>query len=143
MEKKKSWIAVGAASALGLGVIAGGAVASANELRLTSSDDTSVPALTSPDGTTGGSSADLTFDISSDSIVSPAVASVPSPVSVASPLSVASPAEVSAVSPASPDSPVSVPSPVSPASPASVGDEDVDVEDVDVDDVDVDSDDDA
>ena len=115
--QKKTWIAAGAASALGLGVIAGGAVASANEMNLTS-DDTSVPVLTSPDSSTSGS-ADVTFDISSDSIVSPAVASVVSPVSVVTPAEVSavspvSPAEVSAVSPASP---VSV---VSPATPASV-----------------------
>lgn len=126
---KKTWIAVGAASALGLGVMAGGAVASAHELSLTSSDDTAVPGLTSGDGlisgdgSTSGTSADVTFDISSDSIVSPAVASV------ASPESVVTPAEVSAVSPVSPASvasPASVPSAVSAAS--------VEAEDVDSDD---------
>lgn len=132
--EKKTWIAVGAASALGLGVIAGGAVASAHELSLTSSDDTSVPGLTDVDGSTSDTSADVTFDISSDSIVSPAV------VSVVSPVSVVTPAEVSAVSPVTPASPISVASPAvaSVASPVSVPsaesvDDDMDSDDVDSD----------
>ena len=117
---QKTWIAVGAASALGLGVIAGGAVASANEMALTS-DDTTVPGLTSTDSSTSGS-ADVTFDISSDSVVSPAVASVVSPVSVVTPaeVSAASPVSPAEISAASPASPVSVVSPATPASPASV-----------------------
>lgn len=128
--QKKTWIAVGAASALGLGVIAGGAVATANEMDLTS-DDTRLPGLSTTDDVSNGTgSADVTFDITSDSIVTPSPATTASPVSpispatpvspasVASPLSVASP--VSPATPASPVSPVSVASPVSPASAASV-----------------------
>lgn len=119
--QKKTWIAIGAGSALGLGVIAGGAVASANEMALTS-DDTRVPGLTSVDDVTDDSrgSADVTFDVSSDSIVTPDPATSASPVTPATPVS---PAEVSVVTPptpatpASPVSPVTPPSPVSPASP--------------------------
>ncbi len=109
--QKKTWIAVGAASALGLGVIAGGAAATANQMSLTS-DDTRVPGLSSTDDVSNGSgSADVTFDVSSDSIVTP------SPATTVSPVSPISAADVSAVSPVSP---VSVPSPVTPASPVSV-----------------------
>ncbi|KQV26049.1 hypothetical protein ASC54_03685 [Yonghaparkia sp. Root332] len=119
--QQKTWIAVGAASALGLGVIAGGAVASANEMALTS-DDTRLPGLsTTDDVSTGSGSADVTFDVTSDSIVTPSPATTASPVSPISPVtpaSVASP--VSIPSPVTPASPVSVPSPASPATPASV-----------------------
>lgn len=120
--QKKTWIAVSAASALGIGVIAGGAVATANAMELTS-DDTRVPGLTNVDDVRGDDSrgsADVTFDVTSDSIVTPDPATSASPVTPATPVS---PAEVSVVTPptpptpASPVSPVTPPSPVSPASP--------------------------
>lgn len=125
--QKKTWIAVGAASALGLGVIAGGAVATANEMDLTS-DDTRLPGLSSTDDVSSGSgSADVTFDVTSDSIATPSPATTASPVSPISPATPVSPASVgspvsapSPASPATPASPVSVASPVSPASVASV-----------------------
>lgn len=141
--QKKTWIAVGAASALGLGVIAGGAVASANEMSLTS-DDTRVPGLSSTDDVSNGTgSADVTFDVTSDSIVTPSPATTPSPVS---PVSAADASVVTPPSPASPESPVSPvspaevsvatpPSPASVASPASPVSVDDDADDVDDDSV--------
>lgn len=108
--QKKTWIAVGAASALGLGVIAGGAVASANEMGLTS-DDTRVPGLSNVDDRSGErGSADVTFGVTSDSIVTPSPATSASPITPVSP--------VSPVTPVTPASPVSVPSAVAPPAPA-------------------------
>lgn len=115
--QKKTWIAVGAASALGLGVIAGGAAATANQMSLTS-DDTRVPGLSDLSNGTSGS-ADVTFDVSSDSIVTPSPATTVSPVSPISAADVSAVSPVSVPSPVTPASPVSVPSPVSPVTPAS------------------------
>lgn len=125
----KNWIAVGAASALSLGVIAGGAASVANAMPLIeNATGLSVPGIGAV--TDGGSGADLDFRVSSDSIVSPASTAspvTPSPASAetaASPVSVASVASpISPVSPLSPVSPISVASPISPVSsisPASV-----------------------
>lgn len=131
----KNWVAIGAASALSLGVLAGGAATAANAIPLfTSTGDRADTADVKGNGT---GSADVTFGVSSDSIVtpSPATTMTPSPVSTqspvtpspVSPVSVQTPASpVSVQSPASPvsvqtpPSPASVQSPVSPASPASV-----------------------
>lgn len=133
--QKKTWIAVSAASALGIGVIAGGAVATANAMELTS-DDTRVPGLTNVDDVRGDDSrgsADVTFDVTSDSIVTPDPATSASPVTPATPATPVTPASV--VTPASPVSAVappapapapvaaapadSAPSPATPASPVS------------------------
>lgn len=112
----KNWIAIGAASALSLGVMAAGAVSTANALPLVAGA-TSLPVP----GISLGENADmkgnaLSFAVSSDSIVTPSPSTSPSP----SPSSTISPASASAPSPASPPSPPSPPSPASPASPASV-----------------------
>lgn len=133
--QKKTWIAVSAASALGIGVIAGGAVATANAMELTS-DDTRVPGLTNVDDVRGDDSrgsADVTFDVTSDSIVTPDPATSASPVTPATPATPVTPASVvtpptpatpaSPVSPVTPPSPVSPASPVTPASPVSVDDD--------------------
>lgn len=107
----KNWLAIGAASALGLGVMAAGAVSAASALPLIAgSTNVEVPGISVTDDVKG-TGADLDFSVTSDSIVSPEPSSSPSP----SPTSTASP-----VSPASAPSPVTPPSPVSPASPASV-----------------------
>ena len=110
----KNWIAIGAASALGLGVMAAGAVTTANALPLVAgATNLSVPGITvgeSDDDIKGNA---LLFSVSSDSIVSPEPTSSPTP----SPAVDSSP---SPVSPASAASPVTPPSPPSPASPASV-----------------------
>lgn len=134
----KNWIAIGAASALSLGVLAGGAATAANAIPLfTSTGDRADTADVKGVGTGG---ADVTFGVTSDSIVTPSPATptsplTPSPVSAqspvtpspVSPVSVQTPASpVSVQSPASPvsvqtpPSPASVQSPASPASPASV-----------------------
>ena len=129
----KNWIAIGAASALGLGVMAAGAVTTANALPLVAgATNLSVPGITvgdSNDDTKGNS---LLFSVSSDSIVSPDPTSSPSPSPTSSALD-SSPSPVSPVSvaspltPPSPLSPASLASPASPASidsPASVGSSD-------------------
>lgn len=119
----KNWIAIGAASALSLGVMAGGAVTAANAMPLFTSDGDRTGATSADVKGTGG--ADVTFRVSSDSIVSP---SPTSPVSVNSPNTVSPISPVSAQSPISavsvdvdsPPSPVSLPSPPSAPSPASI-----------------------
>ena len=126
--KTKEWVAVGAASVLSIGVLAGGAVTTANAMPLfTGNDSLEIPGLTvNDDGSIANEQgADVSFDVTSDSIVSPSPtspASTDSPVSPASaspasPASPMSPASASAPSPASVASP---PSPASPDSPASV-----------------------
>ncbi|WP_168914834.1 hypothetical protein [Microcella flavibacter] len=127
--QKKTWIAVSATSVLGLGLLAGGATAAANAMSLTEgSTGATVPGLSDrPTELKGsGQSADVSFSVQSDSIVTPSPATPASPISpvsvqsVQSPVSVQTPASpVSVPSPVSPASPVSVASPVSPASPVS------------------------
>lgn len=110
----KNWIAIGAASALGLGVMAAGAVSTASALPLIAgATNLEVPGITVTDDVKG-TGADLDFSVSSDSIVSPDPTSSPSPEPTASDSPV-SPASVASVA-----SPITPPSPVSPASPASV-----------------------
>ncbi len=124
----KNWIAIGATSVLGLGVMAAGAVTTANALPLVAgATNANVPGITvgAVDDDSKGNA--LVFSVSSDSILTPSPSSSPSPSptssidsspSPVSPASAASPASPdSPPSPASPDSP---PSPASPASPASV-----------------------
>lgn len=120
----KNWIAVGAASALSLGVMAGGAVSVANAMPLIeNATGLSVPGVGAVTDD-GAEVTELDFSVSSDSIVSPASSSspaTPSPVSTdtaPSPVSVDSGA--SPVSPASPLSPVSVDTPPTPPTPASI-----------------------
>ena len=115
----KNWIAIGAASALGLGVMAAGAVTTANALPLVAgATSLNVPGITvseTGDDITGKA---LVFAVTSDSILTPDPSSSPSP----SPTSGvdSSPSPVSPASAASPLTPPSLPSPASPASPASV-----------------------
>lgn len=111
----KSWIAIGAASALGLGVMAAGAVTTANALPLVAGvTNLDVPGITVGESDDDSKGNALVFAVSSDSIVSPDPTSSPSPSPTSSVDS--SPSPVSPVSAASPVTP----SPVSPASPASV-----------------------
>lgn len=127
--QKKTWIAVSATSVLGLGLLAGGATAAANAMSLTEgSTGATVSGLSDRPAELKGSgqSADVSFSVQSDSIVTPSPATPASPISpvsaqsVQSPVSVQTPASpVSVPSPVSPASPVSVASPVSPASPVS------------------------
>jgi hypothetical protein len=121
----KTWVAVGATSLLGIGVVSGGAVASAHSLGLTdiagsvasttgiSTKDTTVDPL--PISALSATIAELGDDDSTSDTPSPT--STVSPVSPASPVSAQSPA--SPVSAQSPASPVSAPSPISAQSPAS------------------------
>ena len=117
--QKKTWIAVGATSVLGFGLLAGGASAAANVMTLTEAGTgATVPGLSDVGANVKGAamkgsdaSADVSFSVQSDSIVTPSPASLASPVSVASPTSLASPVSVQ-----TPASPVSVQSPASPAS---------------------------
>lgn len=127
--QKKTWIAVSATSVLGLGLLAGGATAAANAMSLTEgSTGATVSGLSDRPAELKGSgqSADVSFSVQSDSIVTPSPATPASPISpvsaqsVQSPVSVQTPASpVSVPSPVSPASPVSVASPISPASPVS------------------------
>jgi hypothetical protein len=122
----KNWIAIGAASALGLGVMAAGAVTTANALPLVANaTNANVPGITvgeSADDTKGNA---LVFSVSSDSILSPDPTSSPSPSPTSSIDSSPSPVSpVSAASPITPPSPASVASPASVDSPASVGSSD-------------------
>ena len=118
----KNWIAIGAAGALGLGVVAAGAVSTANAIPLIAgTTNIEVPGITVP-GDDTKATVPLDFTVTSDSIVTPEPSSSasPSPITPATPVTVAS--AVSPVSPvtpptpASPVSPASVPSPASPAS---------------------------
>lgn len=122
----KNWLAVGAAGALGLGVMAAGAVSTANAIPLVAgATNLEVPGITLPGDDVKGT-VPLDFTVTSDSIVTPEPSSSPSPSSssapTASPDPSATPSVMSATSavtppsPVSPVSPVSLPSPVSPAS---------------------------
>lgn len=104
----KKWIAYGATGAVGLGVIAGGAVAAASTMDLRTQDGTVVPggAITERASVLDGDKVQLR---QTDSAVT--VVSAPSPRSVAS--------GPSAVSRPSAPSPVSKPSAPSPSTPAS------------------------
>ncbi len=128
----KNWIAIGAASALSIGVLASGAATVANAMPLIeNATGLSLPGLDTLQS--GNGSADVDFSVTSDSIVSPASSDSPvsltsadsavsadSPASPASVNSPASPASVdSPASPASVNSPASIDSPASPASIAS------------------------
>ena len=118
----KSWLAVGTAGALGLGVMAAGAVSTANAIPLVAgTTNVEVPSITVPGDEVKGT-VPLDFTVTSDSIVTPEPSSSasPSPITPATPVTVASAVSpvspVTPPSPASPVSPASVPSPASPAS---------------------------
>lgn len=112
----KNWIAIGAASALGLGVMAAGAVTTANALPLVATaTNANVPGITVGESTDDIKGNALVFSVSSDSIVTPDPSSSPSPSPTSSIDSTPSP-----VSPVSAASPLTPPSPASPVSPASV-----------------------
>ena len=126
MDSKKKWVAVGAASVLGLGLLAGGAVAQASEMSISDrSGDQVGTGITRIDDrvnespvlvpSNSVSATSTTSPVSAQSAVSPI--SAPSAVSPVSAPSPASP--VSAVSPASPVSVHSAASPVSAQSAAS------------------------
>lgn len=111
----KNWIAIGAVSALSVGVMAAGAVTTANAMPLMAEAGIAPGLAVAED--TKGNSADLEFSVTSDSIVSPEL------VAPASPLTPEPTSSESPVSPASVAPPASVASPASPvsvASPASV-----------------------
>jgi hypothetical protein len=110
----KNWIAIGAASALGLGVLAAGAVSTASALPLVAGvTNLEVPGITVSDDSKGIAS-EIDFSVTTNSVVGPDDSASPAPSSSSSPDDSASP------SPSSSSSPDSSPSPVSPASPASV-----------------------
>lgn len=118
---KKKWIAYGVTGAVGIGVLAGGAVAAASSMDLRTTDGTVVPggAITERTGVLDRDTVQLRETNTSVSVVSaPSVQSVASAPSAQSPNSPVSPP--SADSPNSPASPPSAQSPNSPNSPASV-----------------------
>ncbi len=134
----KNWIAIGAASALGLGVMAAGAVSTANALPLVANaTNANVPGILVGDSADDNKGNALVFSVSSDSILTPdptsstgpssspspsptsSIDSTPSPVT---PVSTASP--VTPQTPPTPPTPASPVSPVSPATPASIDSED-------------------
>jgi hypothetical protein len=126
MNTKQKWIAYGLTGVVGIGVIAGGAAATASAMDLRTTDGTIVPggAITGRDGgMLERGNVQLRVTDSSVTVVS---APSPTPVAVDSIASVASaPAPVApapvAPAPAPADSPASAPSAASPVSAASVG----------------------
>ncbi len=102
MNAKKKWTAIGAASVLGVGIVGGGAVASANAMSLIVDDSGAT-------GIAGISTKNSSFDPLPDSTVSAqsvnSVDSTPSAPSPASPESAPSPVSNSPASANSPDSP--------------------------------------
>jgi hypothetical protein len=116
----KNWIAIGAASALGLGVMAAGAVSTASALPLVAGvTNLEVPGITVTDDSKGSAS-EIDFSVTTNSVVGPDDSASPTPSSSSNPDDSASPSPSSSSSPDSSPSPVTAPSPVSPASPASV-----------------------
>lgn len=114
----KNWIAISAASALGLGLVAAGAVSTAHALPLVAgTTNLPVSGITVTDDGLQGTGANIDFSVSSDSIMSPEPNSIVTP---ASPISPISPVSVVTPSPVTPPSPVTAPSPATPASPASI-----------------------
>lgn len=132
MDTKKKWITFGAIGVVGLGILAGGAAATAASMDLRSTDGTVLPggAITGREsGVLDRSGVQMNVTDTSVSVVS--VASVVTPPSVPTAASVASPitpppAPAPAPAPAQPapapvyDSPASIPSAASAASVASV-----------------------
>ena len=110
----RKWAAVGAASVLGFGLIAGGAVAAANASEIKDAPGDPVGEKISVEQPLDGTK---TFVDSANSVPSPK--SVKSPQSPQSPQSVTEPATVEPASPISVDSPASINSPQSPNSPNS------------------------
>lgn len=109
--RTRSWITAGAVGALGLGIVATGAVAAANALEL--SDE---PATAHGEPVAGAASSDgpVTVRVADDghaSVVSAPTASTTPTASTAP----------TAVTPATPASAASAPTAVTPASPVSVG----------------------
>lgn len=121
----KKWITYGVAGALGLGIVAGGAVAAAQALDLRTSSGVPIDgerALTARDG--GALAAPTFWNGTSVTVASPASPDVTSAASVHTPASATSaesaPVSVGGTAPApGVDSVASAPSPVSVASPAS------------------------
>lgn len=111
MQKTKRWIVIGASGTLGLGLVAGGAMAAANAFELRD-----VP---------GTVQLEQAATVSEQAPATTAPAVTPSPATPSAPTAptAASPAEapqaVSPVSPVTPASPMTPSSPVTPASPAS------------------------
>lgn len=117
----KNWITIGAASALGLGVMAAGAVSTASALPLVAGvTNLEVPGITVTDDDTKGTASEIDFSVITNSVVGPDDTASPTPSSSATPDDSASPSPSSSSSPDDSPSPVTPPSPVSPASPASV-----------------------
>ncbi|TFD91395.1 MULTISPECIES: hypothetical protein [Cryobacterium] len=123
MTTKKRWIAMGAGSALGIGLLAGGAVTAANAFEIEDRSGASIgvqpvgavsPTTAVPFSTPNVSTFDDSDSFSSDSSSTSSIDSTPSAASVTSTVSAPSVVTpVSAPSVASPASPVSVQSPAS------------------------------
>ncbi|WP_166873160.1 hypothetical protein [Salinibacterium sp. ZJ450] len=131
MQKKTKWTAVGAASVLGLGLIAGGALTAAHASTVNVSDN-------SPAAATSGAAFGLTTTsdpIGSAPTTSPSASPTTSPTAPAAATpaatvdtassgqtapsiatAVSAPSVASPISPASPASPISAISPISPVS---------------------------
>lgn len=122
---KRKWVMIGATSALGIGMIAGGAVVTANAMAIEDTRGETVGeriTIQSPAGQTPTEDAkvpaSVTTPVSVASPVTPEVkqpqqqapAPAPAPKPAPSPVSVQSPVVVSAASPVWVDSPDSVPS---------------------------------
>ena len=114
MDARKKWTAIGAASALGLGLTGFGAITVANA-DTTDSIPAQVPGLSTVTDTNlaqiGSTATSTSIDVATDtvSVVSPATA-VSAPTAPSAPSAVSTPSPVSPQTPDSPASPVSAPS---------------------------------
>ena len=108
---KKKWIFTGVAGVVGLGIVAGGAAATASTMNLQTTDGTVIPggAINERAGVLSGNTVQLRETNSSVTVVSaPSVANVDTPASA--PTAGSAPSTASAPSPASVPSPASAPS---------------------------------
>ncbi|MGR0220211.1 hypothetical protein [Agromyces sp. ZXT2-6] len=111
MQKTKRWIVIGASGTLGLGLVAGGALAAANAFELRD-----VPGTVQPEqaGTVSGETPAGIAPASTSSPATPTASTAPSASTAASPTQAPQ-----SVSPATPVSAATPPTPASPVTPAS------------------------
>ncbi|WP_460784561.1 hypothetical protein [Microbacterium tumbae] len=116
----KKWIAYGVTGLVGLGVVAGGAAATASTMDLHTTEGTVVPggAVTNRGNVLDTATVQLQQTNSSVTVVTaPSAATVPTPATAVTPQTAPSP--TTAPSPKTPPSPATPPSPVTPPSAAS------------------------
>lgn len=121
---KKKWIFTGVAGIVGLGVVAGGAAATASTMDLKTTDGTVIPggAITERSGVLDANTVQLRQTNSSVTVVSaPSAANVDTTVSAPDPATAATAASAPSPAPSPASAPSPAPSPASAPSAASVG----------------------